>query len=51
MFVEYLSIDHQVLSRYGIEYTFVDMTNLIQVEQAIKPNTEVLYVETPSILY
>lgn len=38
----------EVLSRYGIEYTFVDMTNLIQVKQAIKPNTEVLYVETPS---
>ncbi|GAA0337509.1 cystathionine beta-lyase [Bacillus carboniphilus] len=38
----------QVLSRYGIEHTFVDMTNLESVEEAIQPNTKVFYVETPS---
>ncbi|MDF2909983.1 MAG: cystathionine gamma-synthase [Sporolactobacillus laevolacticus] len=38
----------QVLGRFGIEHTFVDTTNLQEVEQAIQPNTKVIYVETPS---
>ncbi|WP_141433568.1 cystathionine beta-lyase [Bacillus sp. 03113] len=38
----------QVLTRLGIEHTFVDMTNLDEVKNAIKPNTKVFYVETPS---
>jgi cysteine-S-conjugate beta-lyase len=38
----------QVLSRLGIEHTFVDMTDLEQVKQAIRPNTKAFYVETPS---
>ncbi|MBC6974466.1 cystathionine beta-lyase [Bacillus sp. Xin] len=38
----------EVLSRYGISNTFVDMTNLEEVKQSIRPNTKVFYVETPS---
>ncbi|WLR51952.1 cystathionine beta-lyase [Bacillus tianshenii] len=38
----------QVLPRFGIEYTFVDMTKLEDVEKAIQPNTKVVYLETPS---
>ncbi|QED47880.1 cystathionine beta-lyase [Cytobacillus dafuensis] len=38
----------KVLSRYGIEYTFVDMTDLEAVKRAVRPNTKVFYVETPS---
>jgi cysteine-S-conjugate beta-lyase len=38
----------QVLTRFGIEHTFVDMTNLEEVKQAIQPNTKAFYVETPS---
>lgn len=38
----------EVLVRFGIEHTFVDMTDLHAVENAIQPNTKVLYVETPS---
>ncbi|MBY0120368.1 cystathionine beta-lyase [Bacillus sp. S/N-304-OC-R1] len=38
----------QVLNRLGIEHTFVDMTDLDAVQKAIKPNTRVFYVETPS---
>ncbi|MEH6988617.1 cystathionine beta-lyase [Cytobacillus firmus] len=38
----------EVLSRFGIEHTFVDMTNLEEVKKAIRPNTKVFYVETPS---
>ncbi|MGX1981511.1 cystathionine beta-lyase [Thermolongibacillus altinsuensis] len=37
-----------VLSRFGIEYTFVDMTNLHEVACNIRPNTKVIYLETPS---
>lgn len=38
----------EVLSRFGIDHTFVDMTDLKEVKQAIRPNTKVFYVETPS---
>ncbi|WP_028983421.1 cystathionine beta-lyase [Sporolactobacillus terrae] len=38
----------QVLGRFGIAHTFVDTTDLEEVEQAIRPNTKVIYVETPS---
>ncbi|MED4204723.1 cystathionine beta-lyase [Neobacillus mesonae] len=38
----------EVLSRFGVEHTFVDMTELEQVKQAIRPNTKAFYVETPS---
>ncbi|WP_088350387.1 cystathionine beta-lyase [Bacillus cereus] len=38
----------EVLSRYGVSHTFVDMTNLEEIKQNIKPNTKLLYVETPS---
>ena len=38
----------QVLVRFGISHTFVDMTDLEAVKSAIKPNTKLFYVETPS---
>lgn len=38
----------EVLTRFGISHTFVDMTDIRKVEDAIKPNTALLYVETPS---
>ncbi len=34
--------------RFGIEVDFVDCTNLEAVEKAFRPNTRVLYIETPS---
>ena len=37
-----------ILSRMGIESTFVDMTDLDQVKAALKPNTKAVYMETPS---
>jgi cystathionine beta-lyase len=38
----------EVLTRFGIEHTFVDMTDLDKVKQVIQPNTKAFYVETPS---
>lgn len=38
----------QVLVRFGISHTFVDMTDLEAVKNAIRPNTKLFYVETPS---
>ena len=35
-------------SRFGVEYTFVDTSDLAAVEKAIKPNTKLLYIETPT---
>ena len=37
-----------VLVRFGISHTFVDMTDLEAVKKAIRPNTKLFYVETPS---
>jgi methionine-gamma-lyase len=36
-----------IMKRYGVETTFVDTTKLDGVQKAIKPNTKVVYVETP----
>ncbi|MFE1243798.1 bifunctional cystathionine gamma-lyase/homocysteine desulfhydrase [Fictibacillus sp. NPDC058756] len=38
----------KVLNRLGIESTFVDTTDINQIEAALKPNTKALYVETPT---
>ncbi|MBO0999271.1 cystathionine beta-lyase [Bacillus sp. SD075] len=37
-----------VLSRFNIEHTFVDMTELESVKAAVQPNTRAIYIETPS---
>ncbi|WP_371377613.1 methionine gamma-lyase [Thalassotalea aquiviva] len=39
-------IAHQ-LTRFGVEVSFVDMANQQHIEQAIKPNTKVIFLETP----
>jgi methionine-gamma-lyase len=36
------------LPRFGIEVTFVDISNLEEVRNAMKPNTKVVYLETPA---
>ncbi|WP_280771389.1 cystathionine beta-lyase [Salipaludibacillus daqingensis] len=38
----------EVLTRHGIEHTFVDMTNVDEVKKAIQPNTKMIHMETPS---
>ncbi|WP_096436834.1 cystathionine beta-lyase [Alteribacter populi] len=38
----------EVLYKFGIDYTFVDMTDMQQVAVNIKPNTRLIYIETPS---
>lgn len=38
----------EVLTRHGIDHTFVDMTNVEEVKQAIKPETKMIHMETPS---
>jgi len=38
----------QVIRHYGVEFTFVDTSDLAAVEAAWKPTTKLLYVETPT---
>lgn len=38
----------EVFAPWGLETTFVDMTDVAQVEQAMRPNTTLLWLETPS---
>ena len=41
-------IMEKMYPKFGIEYDFVDMTKLENIEKAIKPNTKLLYLETPA---
>jgi len=38
----------KVFARYGLTFTFVDMRNLDAVRAAIRPNTKLFWVETPT---
>jgi cystathionine gamma-lyase len=38
----------RVLERFGLESTFVDMTDLAAVRSAIRPNTKMFWAETPT---
>jgi len=38
----------QVLKGYGLEFSYVDTGDLAQVEAVLRPNTRMLYVETPT---
>ncbi len=38
----------KVLSKYGVEPEFIDMTNPENVARAIRPNTKMVYMETPT---
>jgi methionine-gamma-lyase len=35
-------------SRFGVQSTYVDTSDLTQVENALRPNTKLVYIETPS---
>ncbi len=37
-----------VFEPYGIEFSFIDMTDLNKVKEAIKPNTKMFWIETPT---
>ena len=38
----------RVLARYGLEFTYVDMADLDAVRAAVKPNTKLFWIETPT---
>ncbi len=38
----------KVFTRFGIEADFIDTTKIDEIEQYIKPETKMLYIETPS---
>ncbi len=35
-------------SKFGVEYSYIDTSDLNEIEKAIKPNTRLLYIETPA---
>lgn len=37
-----------IFSRYGVEYTYLDTSDLEAVRKAIRPNTKMIYTETPA---
>lgn len=39
---------HDFLSRWGIHFSFVDMTDLAKVKGALRPETKMIWIETPS---
>jgi cystathionine gamma-lyase len=38
----------KVLTRFGIQFTFMDLTDLAKVEAAITPRTKILWIESPT---
>jgi cystathionine beta-lyase/cystathionine gamma-synthase len=38
------------LSRFGVEHTFVDASDINAIEAAIRPNTKVLFLESPNTM-
>ncbi|MDK2878665.1 MAG: methionine-gamma-lyase [Thermoanaerobacteraceae bacterium] len=42
------SLISELLPEYGIEVTLVDTSDLANIEKAMRPNTKVVYVETPA---
>jgi cystathionine beta-lyase/cystathionine gamma-synthase len=38
----------RVLNRYGLEFTYVDMSDLAAVRAAVRPNTKLFWLETPT---
>ena len=41
-------IVHDIYAKFGLEYTFVDTTDLNNIRNAIKENTKAIFIETPS---
>jgi O-succinylhomoserine sulfhydrylase len=39
---------NNILTKFGLTFTYVDSANLVQWEDAIKTNTKMLFLETPS---
>ena len=39
---------NQIITRYGIEFSYVDTSNAENVRQAIQPNTKLVHIETPT---
>ena len=35
-------------SKFGVEYSYIDTSDLNEIKKAIKPNTRLLYLETPA---
>lgn len=38
----------RVLERYGLSFTYVDMSDLAAVKKAVRPNTKLFWIETPT---
>ena len=38
----------QIMTDYGLTFSFVDTSDLGQLEQAVRPNTRMVFVETPT---
>jgi cystathionine beta-lyase/cystathionine gamma-synthase len=41
-------IFEKVFKSYGLEFTYVDASNLSNIERGIKPNTKMFFLETPT---
>ena len=39
---------HRVLEKFGLEFTYVDTSSVDAVKDAVRPNTKIVYLETPT---
>jgi cystathionine beta-lyase/cystathionine gamma-synthase len=38
----------KIVKHYGVEFTYVNTSNLSDVERAVRPNTRMMFIETPT---
>lgn len=43
-----IRLSTQMLTQFGLEFSFVETSNLEKLRAAVKPNTKLIYVETPT---
>ena len=41
-------VSTKVLSRFGVEFTFIDTSDANNIKEAIQPNTKLIFTETPA---
>jgi cystathionine gamma-lyase/cystathionine beta-lyase/cystathionine gamma-lyase/homocysteine desulfhydrase len=38
----------KILTKFGLEFSYVDTARLVEIERALRPNTRLLFIETPT---
>lgn len=48
LYGEVFDLFQQILDKFGVSYTIIDITNMAEVKRNIRPNTRIIYTESAS---